>query len=56
MAALPLRGGPAIADPFRYTAQAVELLQLRAKQISVEDGAGAVTRARLVARRLPAIP
>jgi hypothetical protein len=29
-AALPLNGGPAVADPFRQTAEIVELLQVRA--------------------------
>jgi hypothetical protein len=32
-AALPLKGGPAIADPFRSTAAIVSLLGLRAAQL-----------------------
>jgi hypothetical protein len=33
-AAVPLRGGPAIADPFHRTAQLVALLELRAAQLN----------------------
>jgi hypothetical protein len=33
VAALPLDGGPALADPFRPTASIVELLRLRASQL-----------------------
>ena len=33
VAALPVRGGRAVADPFRPTAEAVELLALRARQL-----------------------
>ena len=33
VAALPLDGGPAIADPFEYTAEAVSVLQLRLGQM-----------------------
>ena len=35
VAALPLGGGPAIADPFRPTAHLVHLLELRAGQLRV---------------------
>ncbi|HEX5909272.1 MAG TPA: hypothetical protein VFY44_02190, partial [Thermoleophilaceae bacterium] len=35
VAALPLAGGPAIADPFRRTAGLVSLLQLRRTQLGV---------------------
>ena len=35
-AALPLDGGRAFADPFRPTAQLVELLKLRAQQICAD--------------------
>jgi hypothetical protein len=35
-AALPLDGGRAFADPFRPTAQLVELLRLRAQQVRVD--------------------
>jgi hypothetical protein len=37
VAALPLNGGPALADPFRRSAQYVELLRLRARQLRTED-------------------
>jgi hypothetical protein len=33
VAALPLEGGPAIADPFHRTAALVQMLELRAKQL-----------------------
>jgi hypothetical protein len=33
VAALPMHGGPALADPFRPTAEVVELLALRAHQL-----------------------
>jgi hypothetical protein len=33
IAALPLEGGPAIADPFHRTAAVVEMLELRAAQL-----------------------
>ena len=33
VAALPLNGGEALADPFKPTADIVELLQLRARQL-----------------------
>jgi hypothetical protein len=59
VAALSLRGGAAIADPFRPTAPIVQLLRLRAEQLragSVEDGPRPVTRMRLVMRRLATIP
>jgi hypothetical protein len=42
VAALPLSGGRAIADPFRRTAALVELLELRAAQLRAEDRAEAV--------------
>ncbi len=34
VAALPLAGGPALADPFRPTAQLIPLLELRRKQFA----------------------
>ena len=37
-AALPLDGGPPIADPFRRTAELVALLELRAAQLRRGDG------------------
>ena len=42
VAALPLRGGAAVADPFHRTAAAIELLELRAAQIR-GDGATATS-------------
>ncbi len=33
VAALPLNGGPAIADPFHRTAALVQMLELRARQL-----------------------
>lgn len=33
VAALPLGGGPVVADPFRHTTEAVALLELRAAQL-----------------------
>ena len=33
VAALPIRGGHPVADPFRRTAEAIELLRLRARQL-----------------------
>ena len=38
-AALPLAGGPAIADPFRPAAELVELLQARLAQLQASSGA-----------------
>jgi len=37
VAGLPLDGGRAFADPFRRTAQFVELLELRARQLRDQD-------------------
>ena len=37
VAALPVHGGEAIADPFRRTAELVDLLELRAAQIRAQD-------------------
>ena len=33
VAAMPLDGGPALADPFHRTAALVEMLELRARQL-----------------------
>ena len=33
VAALPVEGGRVVADPFRRTAEAIELLRLRARQL-----------------------
>ena len=38
VAALPLGGGPAIADPFHRTTALVEMLDLRARQLKGSDG------------------
>jgi hypothetical protein len=35
-AALPLDGGPAIADPFRPTADIIRVLELRRQQLTAE--------------------
>lgn len=56
VAALSLRGGGPVADPFRPTAAAVQLLELRARQLSVEDRPRPVSRVRLVLRRLAPVP
>lgn len=53
-AALPLDGGPSIADPFHRTAELVALLELRMRQLSSESardrearhGSGARARGR----------
>jgi hypothetical protein len=37
-AALPLDGGPAIADPFRRTAEVVAMLAARARQLEAPRG------------------
>ena len=37
LAALPLDGGRAIADPFRRTAHLVEMLELRAQQLGLQE-------------------
>lgn len=34
IAAVPLQGGPAIADPFRRTAELVSLLEMRVAQLN----------------------
>lgn len=47
VAALPLDGGPAVADPFVRTAEIVELLRVRAAAIAGSSGRG-----RLQARRI----
>ena len=52
-AALPLESGPALADPFRPTADLVVLLELRAAQL--RDGPGAPRRLGAFARRRLAV-
>ena len=52
IAALPMGGGPAVADPFRWTSDVVALMELRAAQMTAADlvpvpsggGAGASVR------------
>ena len=39
VAALPLDGAPALADPFKPTAEIVALLELRARQLQQPNGA-----------------
>lgn len=50
VAALPIAGGPPVADPFRRTSAAIELLELRAAQIR----GGAATSIRSYRKRLRA--
>jgi len=53
VAALPLDGGAAFADPFRPSAELVELLRLRRAQIAAAESAGrGVSGARRAVRRL----
>jgi hypothetical protein len=40
LAAMPLAGGPAIADPFAPTAAVIELLELRSGQLRASDHNG----------------
>ena len=40
IAALPLDGGPAIADPFKRTVELVSLLELRAAQLTHRSSSG----------------
>ncbi len=54
VAALPLDGGRAIADPFRGTAKIVEMLELRAAQLGTARDHGFAHRLRSVARLAPA--
>src|SRR4051794_38896795 len=37
IAALPVTGGTAIADPFRWTSDLIALLEMRARQLSAAD-------------------
>ncbi len=52
VAALPLHGGPAFADPFQPTAQVVALLELRLAQISASREAERLSPLRRAVRRL----
>ena len=53
VAALPLAGGPAIADPFLRTAALVQMLELRARQLraAAPAAAGAGERMRTLFQR-----
>jgi hypothetical protein len=53
-AALPLDGGPAIADPFRWTAELVAILVARARQLEAPAPRGAARRWRLFRAPRPA--
>ncbi len=53
VAALPVAGGAAVADPFRRTSAAIELLELRAAQL--RRHAGAASTPASYARRLRAL-
>jgi hypothetical protein len=51
VAAVPLDGGPAIADPFQRTAALVSLLELRAAQMRGRPSPGRLARLSVVLRR-----
>ena len=51
VAALPLDGGPAIADPFQQTAALVSLLELRVAQMRARPNAGRLARLIVALRR-----
>jgi hypothetical protein len=50
-AALPLLGGPAIADPFQPTAALVSLLELRVAQVRGRPSPGRLARSIVALRR-----
>jgi hypothetical protein len=52
VAALPLRGGKVMADPFRRTAHLVPLLELRAKQLAASSPQQRPTALRRLVRAL----
>ena len=59
LAALPLDGGPAIADPFHRTVALVEVLELRARQLRrarAEHRPGLGERIRAIAHLQPQLP
>ena len=57
LAALPLDGAPAIADPFRPTLELIEMLKQRAAQLRGEQaGGGRVRRAWSALRRASSQP
>jgi hypothetical protein len=51
VAAVPLDGGPAIADPFQRTAALVSLLEVRAAQMRGRPSAGRLARLSVALRR-----
>jgi hypothetical protein len=51
VAALPLDGGPAIADPFQPTAALVSLLELRVAQMRARPSPGRLARLIVALRR-----
>jgi len=55
VAALPLDGGPAIADPFQRTAALVALLELRVAQMRGRPSAGRLGRFVVALRRVTRI-
>ncbi len=59
LAAMPLAGGPALADPFHRTAALVEMLELRARQLRDARAAsrhGLAGRLKAIARLQPQLP
>lgn len=56
LAAIPVAGGPAIADPFRRTAALVEMLELRARQLRPQLPPGARSARPRLTGRLAAAP
>lgn len=54
VAAVPVGGGPPIADPFRRTAHLVEMLELRAAQMRRRSAPGIAGRVRSLAGLQPA--
>jgi hypothetical protein len=52
VAALPLNGGQALADPFKPTADVVELLKVSARQLREASGAAAQERRSLLNGRM----
>ncbi|HYI36457.1 MAG TPA: hypothetical protein VEX39_07625 [Thermoleophilaceae bacterium] len=49
VAALPVAGGPAIADPFHRTAALVQMLELRAQQLRATSDVAPGAAARIMA-------
>jgi hypothetical protein len=53
-AAVPLRGGPAVADPFAETAHVVELLEAHARALGAASDVRRPRRGRVRGRLIPA--